>query len=230
MSFGDIDGSDYWRNRARVRQVEFTEPPRAKPVRGSFAVRNEFFDQKYPSKVVCNENTRYTFLVRADGFLLIWDTTLSADHKIAFGDQEEMGLGFRVATPLRVGASGDKNLPAGNGRITNSVGKTNEAEVWGKTAEWCDYSGVIAEQWVGMTIFCHPDNLRPSWFHARNYGLLEANLFGRQAFTKGEKSSIIVQPGNSLRMRYGILVHSGSDRRHPDLTAAYQDYVQLAGK
>jgi hypothetical protein len=230
MSFGDIDGSDYWRNKARVRHAEFTEPPRDKPAKGSFAVRNEFLDQKYPSKVVCNENTSYTFLARADGFLLLWDTTFSADHKIAFGDQEEMGLSFRVATPLRVGASGDKNLPAGNGTITNSAGKTNEAEVWGKTAEWCDYSGVIAEQWVGMTIFCHPDNLRPSWFHARNYGLLEANLFGRQAFTKGEKSSIIVQPGKSLRMRYGILVHSGPEHRRPDLTAAYQDYVQLAGK
>jgi hypothetical protein len=230
MSFGDIDGSDYWRNKARVRHAEFTEPPRGKLERASFAVRNEFFDEKRPTKVVCNENTRYTFAARADGFLLLWDSTFSADHKIAFGDQEEMGLGLRVATPLRVGMSGDKTVPPGNGTITNSAGKKDEAEVWGKAAEWCDYSGVIAEQWVGMTIFCHPDNFRPSWFHARDYGLLEANLFGRQAFTKGEKSSIIVQPKKSLRLRYGILVHSGSEHRGPDLKAAYHDYVQLAGK
>ena len=103
-------------------------------------------------------------------------------------------------------------------------------QIWGNSADWCDYSGTMAGQRVGMTIFCHPDNFRPSWFHARDYGLLEANPFGRQAFGKGEKSSVVVKPGEKLRLRYGVLIHSGPQDSQPDLAAAYQDYLQLAGK
>lgn len=230
MSFGDINGSDYWRIKARVRHVKFVEPPQNGSGQGGFAVQNHYLDQNDPSKVVCEENARYVFAARPAGYLLMWDTAFSSDHEFALGDQEEMGLGFRMATPLRVGASGDDGVAAGSGAIRNSQGRKNEKEVWGETAEWCDYSGVIGEQAVGMTLFCHPGNFRPSWFHARDYGLLEANPFGRQAFGKGEKSSVVVKPGEKLRLRYGVLIHSGPQASPPDLAAAYRDYVSLAGE
>jgi hypothetical protein len=230
MSFGDISGSDYWRIMARVRQKEFVDEPRGGPGKGTFAVRNEYLDQKNPSNVVCNELARYTFLVRPSGYLLLWDSTFSSSKEFYFGDQEEMGLGFRVATPLRVEGKSKINLPPGNGTILDSQGRKNEKQIWGNSADWCDYSGTMAGQLVGMTIFTHPDNLRPSWFHARDYGLLEANQFGRKAFGKGEASKVVVQAGDKLQLRYGVLIHSGPPDSHPDLAAAYQDYLQLAGK
>jgi Family of unknown function (DUF6807) len=230
MSFGDISGSDYWRIMARVRQKEFVDQPHGGSGTGTFAVRNEYLDQKDPSKVVCNEIARYTFLVRPAGYLLLWDSTFSSDKEFYFGDQEEMGLGFRVATPLRVEQKSKINLPPGNGTILDSQGRKNEKQIWGNSADWCDYSGTMAGELVGMTIFPHPDNLRPSWFHARDYGLLEANQFGRKAFGKGEISKVPVRPGEKLRLRYGVLIHSGPPNSHPDLAAAYQDYLRLAGK
>ena len=107
--------------------------------KGSFAVRNEYLDQKDPSKVVCNEIARYTFLARPAGYLLLWDSTFSSDQEFYFGDQEEMGLGFRVATPLRVGASGKGNSAAGQ-RRRSSIPKVARMrdEIWGNSAEWCD--------------------------------------------------------------------------------------------
>jgi hypothetical protein len=78
-----------------------------------------------------------------------------------------------------------------------------------------------------MTILCHPENFRPSWFHARDYGLLEANPFGRQSFGKGAASKVIVKPGEKLRLRYGILVHSGPQGSTPDLNQAYAEYATL---
>jgi len=230
MSFGDINGSDYWRIMARVRHVKFVEEPHGGPGKGTFVVLNEYLDQKDPSKVVCNEVARYTFLVRPEGYLLLWDSIFSSDKDFYFGDQEEMGLGFRVATPLRVGASGQGNLPAGSGTILDSEGRKNEKQIWGNSAKWCDYSGTMAGQLVGMTIFTHPDNLRPSWFHARDYGLLEANQFGRKAFGKGEASKVVVRASEKLRLRYGVFIHSGPPDSHPELAAAYHDYLQLAGK
>jgi hypothetical protein len=160
----------------------------------------------------------------------MWDSTFSSKQDFAFGDQEEMGVGFRVATSIRVGASGKGNLPPGSGTILDSQGRKDESEVWGNAAEWCDYSGTIAGQHVGLTIFCHPKNFRPSWYHARDYGLLQANPFGRQAFGKGEKSTIVVRPAETLRLRFGILIHSGPAGSQPDLPSAYQDYVRQSGE
>jgi hypothetical protein len=227
MSFGDISGSDYWRIMAPVRHAEFVERPQGGAGKGSFAVRNRYLDQKDPSQIVCEEVARYTFVARPQGTLLLWDSTFTSKHEFTFGDQEEMGLGFRVATPLRVEKGGEENVPPGNGTILDSEGRKNGDQVWGNSAEWCDYSGTIAGQRVGITLFCHPKNFRPSWFHARDYGLLEANPFGRQAFGKGEKSSVAIKPGEKMQLRYGVLLHSGPPASKLDLKSAYADYVKL---
>jgi hypothetical protein len=229
MSFGDISGSDYWRIMAPVRHEGFVERPKGGAGKGAFAVRNKYLDQKDPSKVVCDEIARYTFIARPEGTMLLWDSTFSSNHEFAFGDQEEMGLGFRVATPLRVEKKSEGGLPPGTGTILDSEGRKNGEQVWGNSAEWCDYSGTIAGQRVGITLLCHPKNFRPSWFHARDYGLLEANPFGRQAFGKGDKSSVVIKPGEKMRLRYGVLIHSGSAGSQPDYAAAYKDYLRLAG-
>jgi Family of unknown function (DUF6807) len=230
LAFGDINGSDYWRIAARVRHAGFVDPPRGGNGEGKFAVHNEYLDQKDPSKIVCEEIARYRFVVRPAGYLLLWDSTFRCDHEFAFGDQQEMGLGFRVATPLRVAGGGEGKPAPGNGRILDSEGRKNEREVCGNSAAWCDYGGTIAGQSVGLTIFCHPSNFRPSWFHARDNGLLEANPFGRQAFRKGDKSSVVVRPGEEFRLRYGIFVRSGPKDAQVDYPTARQDYLELAGK
>jgi hypothetical protein len=100
--------------------------------------------------------------------------------------------------------------------------------VWGNAADWCDYSGTMAGQHVGMTILCHPENFRPSWFHARDSGLLVANPFGRRAFGRGGASKVVVKPGEKLRLRFGVLIHSHPPGSAPDLKQAYADYLRLA--
>lgn len=228
LAFGDLSGSDSWRLQAPVVHEAFLEEPHGGPGQGSFAVRNRYLDQQDKTKTVCEEDCKYTICLQPAGYLLTWDSTFSSDHEFSFGDQEEMGLGFRVATPLRVEA-GDGSIPPGNGTMTDAKGRKNGAEIGGNSSDWCDYSGTLDGQHVGMTIFCHPDNFRPSWFHARDYGFLEANPFGRAAFHKGEPSKVVVKPGEKLRLRYGILIHSGPVGSSPDLAAAYQDYLDATG-
>jgi hypothetical protein len=230
MSFGDLSGSDYWRLAAPVRHVDFRDSPSRHKGGVSFTVRNQYLDQHDPSKIVCEETARYTFAARPAGYLLLWDSTFTSGHKFAFGDQEEMGVGFRVATPLRVGRSGKENVPAGSGAILDSAGRKNEDSVWGNAADWCDFSGTIDGERIGMTIFCHPENFRQSRYHARDYGFLLANPFALEAFGIGEKSSVVVNPGQKLRLRYGILIHSHPENEKLDLDAAYQDYLKLSGK
>lgn len=226
MSFGDISGSDYWRLKAPTRHVGFTAAPEGGPGRGSLAVRNAYVSQNDPDEVVCHEDARYTVVARPHGYLLIWDSQFSSEREFYFGDQEEMGLGLRIATPLRVDKESDEGVVPGNGRIVDSVGRVNGDEVWGNTAQWCDYSGELGGQRVGMALFCHPKNFRASWFHARDYGLLEANPFGRKAFEKGAESRVVVKPGEKLRLRYGVLVHASESGDEVDLPSEYEYYLQ----
>ena len=230
MSFGDISGNDYWRLKAAVKQDRWANPPRGGTAKGSFAVVNHYLGQEDPSHVVCAEVCRITVLARPIGFLLLWDSTFSSDHEFYFGDQEEMGIGFRVATPIRVEHGKEENIPDGNGTMIDSAGRKNGDEIWGNSARWCDYSGTLDDQHVGIMLCCHPSNFRPSWFHARDYGLLLANPFGRDAFGKGEKSKVVIKPGNTLRLRYGVLVYASTKETSPDLATAYHDYVSVAGQ
>jgi len=227
MAFGDISGNDYWRLKARVEHDGFAERPQSAPGSGSFAVRNRYVSATEAQKTICNELCKFTILARPAGTLLVWDSTFTGDEEFYFGDQEEMGLGIRVATPMRV-EKGDGSLPAGTGTMTDSEGRKNGAQIGGNSAEWCDYSGTVDGKHVGMTIFCHPDNFRPSWFHARDYGFLAANAFGRAAFKKGEPSKVVVQPGEEFRLRYGILIRADAPGSDADLAAAYQDFLKVS--
>src|SRR5262249_26027902 len=155
--------------------------PAGGPGRGGFAVANRYLSADGKT-VVCREVCRYTVQVRDGAYLLVWESEFTSDQgDFAFGDQEEMGLGVRMATELTVKAGG---------QIPNGVNLKNEKRVWGKPADWCDYSGTVRGQRVGVTLIPAPANFRPSWFHARDYGLLVANAFGRNAFTRGEKSRV----------------------------------------
>ena len=226
LAFGDLSGQDFWRNKGRVKHAEFLAEPKVEEGRVSFTVRNEYtVTLKDSEKKIASETCRHTWELEKGNLLLTLDSEFApADsaQSLVFGDQEEMGLGVRVATPLRVKDAG--------GEILASSGQRNEKEAWGKQAQWCDYRGVIGERTVGVTLMPHPDNFRASWFHVRDYGLMVANPFGQNAFTRGEKSRIEVKPGEKLRLRFGVWIHSGEAPSDKEIEASYKSYITSAGK
>jgi hypothetical protein len=216
LAFGDLSGSDNWRNKAAIRHDKFAQEPKG----NAFAVRN-LYTANDGKKVICTETCKYTILVRPAGYLLLWDSEFRSDvDDFSFGDQEEMGLGVRVATPLTVKAGG---------QIVTSEGHKNEKQVRGKSSPWCDYSGTIADKRAGITLMQHPKNFRPAWYHARDYGLLVANPFGKNALTGGAKSKVVVKQGETLRLRFAIFLHATGDASKLDLPGAYKDYLKQAG-
>ena len=204
LAFGDLSGADFWRNQGTVQQQEFVEPPRTEGSRGRFRTRNRYESQ---GRIVGDETRTIEIRVEPAGYLIDWRSEFRGASDLVFGDQEEMGLGVRVASDLVV---------ARGGKITNSAGRTNEREVWGQVADWCDFRGRSA----GVLILPDPSNFRPSWFHARDYGLLVANPFGRNAFAKGERSVVRVRPGEIFQLHFGILIHNGE----LDAAKFYQDW------
>ncbi len=216
LSFGDLSGADFWRNKARTRHARFINAPQGGIGRGSFSVENAYITADGERRI-CQERCEYSIVARAAYVLLIFHSDFSSSAgDFYFGDQEEMGLGVRTATPLTV-----KN----GGTIMNSAGLKNESEVWGKQADWCDYSGIINERRTGVALMTSPENFRQSWFHARDYGLLTANPFGRNAFTKEKPSRIEIKQGETFSLCFGVYIYSVPEKESLDLSSAYQDFL-----
>ncbi len=216
MAFGDLDGADFWRNKAKVVHVKFAGKPQGGTGVGSLVDERQYL--RADGTEVCREDFRFELHVRPAGYLLTFDSTFTADRQFYFGDQEEMGLGVRVATPLS---------ELNGGQLRDSEGRTGAKNIWSQSAAWCDYSGDVADRRVGMAVLCHPDNFRPSWMHARNYGLLVANPFGRKAMQKGQSSRVEVAPTKSLRLRYGVWVHSNGKNSADKLNEIFEEYLKL---
>jgi hypothetical protein len=227
MSFGDVNGSDFWRLAAPVKFERFVVEPTGGDGHGHFAARFNYEDQKNSNETVCSEDFYCTIHGLDGGRLIAWDSTFTSDREFIFGDQEEMGLGVRMATPIRAERSSKTGLRPGNGAIVSSSGERNEDQICGKAFAWCDYRGELEGQRVGIALFAHPENFRPSWFHVRDYGMMVANPFGRNAFGKGEKSAVTVKPGDKFRLRYGVFIHAGPRDQQPDIAAAYETYLKL---
>ena len=220
LAFGDLSGQDYWRLKAPIEHVRFVLKPQIDGDVLRFSIENLYLTHDRAAEV-CREMCKYEFHRVSDGVLLVQDSEFSSAHdSFYFGDQEEMGLGVRLATPVAV-------VSGNGGRIFNSEGKVNEAEVWSTSAEWCDYSGPLAGKFVGMTIMPHPDNFRRAWCHARDSGFMAMNPFGRNAFTGGEKSKVVVPAGEEFRLGYGALIHWHDAAEDLDVARGYNAYLQL---
>ncbi|APZ92891.1 PmoA family protein [Fuerstiella marisgermanici] len=213
LAFGDISGNDFWRNKAKVKHVRFLQAPTVKGDQGTFVQQKRYLMPD--GTVVCDEEFQTTIRVDNDGYLFLLQSTFHSEKDFYFGDQEEMGLGVRVATPIS---------EVEGGQLTDATGRTNAKAIWSHSAAWCDYSGEVDGHRVGITIMTHPQNFRESWFHARDYGLLAANPFGRAAMKKGEPSKVIVRPGETLKLRYAVWIHKDADAAA--ITKVFNEYTR----
>jgi hypothetical protein len=204
LAFGDINGEDFWRNRGSIVQKEFIKMPEVSNGRIEYQTRSIFVDREQRK---LGESVQTFRVVRMDGvYGLYWGAEMRAAGEIAggvlaFGDQEEMGLGVRLATPL---------IEKNGGEILNSEGLERAQGTWGKSARWVDYSRQVEGKRVGVTLIPLVDNPRESWFHNRDYGLMVANLFGRKSLTGGEQSLMEVRSPRAIRIEYVVLGYAVS--------------------
>lgn len=223
ISFGDLNGNDYWRLKAKTRHKAFTHRPSVIGGSGAFEVVNDYLTAG-ESKFVATETCRVELAPLAQGYLLKLTSELtSADAELVFGDQEEMGLGMRLATPLAVDSKK-------GGRILDSEGRKNGEQIWGKNAAWCDYAGPLDGRWVGMTILASPKNFRPCWAHARDYGFVAMNPFGLNAFTKAKRDDIVIKKGDKLRLGFAVVIHESEKEGDYDPKSVYEQYQKQEQK
>ncbi len=146
--------------------------------------------------------------------------TITADQgfPLKMGDTKEGTFAIRVV----------KALEEPQAKMLNSEGAVGEANIWGKRADWVDYSGTVNGEKVGIAIFDNPKNIKhPTYWHARGYGLFAVNPFGEHDFYNDPKrdGSYTIPAGKSLTLRYRVYIHHG-DAAEAKVAEAYARYVQ----
>jgi len=220
FAHGDVNGVDFWGESDKAGRIvhrEF-EVWISGPVMGKLRTKNDWMASD--GTRVCEDVREIRAYRVPRGRLLDYEISIKAsDGPVKFGDTKEGTFGLRLADSM--------SITHGEGHILNSEGE-RDRDAWGKRAEWCDYSGPVADKVVGVAIFDHPDNLRhPTYWHVRDYGLFAANPFGVRDFTgqpEGEPGAYTLAKGQALTFRYRLYLHEGP-ADVGELTALYDQYA-----
>ena len=170
-------------------------------------------------KKALTEERRMIFTVRDGTRIIDFDLDLIASEgDVHVEDKKDSGLSIRVPTSMAV----DSKL---GGRIVTSEGKT-DAAAWATHAKWCDYSGPVEGEQLGVAILNHPSSFRfPTGWHVRTYGLFTANPFASQQFDKkAPDAAFDIKSGDRLTLRHRFIFHSG-DEQSAKIAEAWEKYA-----
>ncbi|HOD51026.1 MAG TPA: PmoA family protein [Candidatus Hydrogenedentes bacterium] len=221
-AYGDINGVDCWAETGEKSGYQHSDSVASGSggAYGWIVAKNTWQDKDH--NPVIAENREYRFYNTPESMKMVdvkvQFTAAYGDAK--FGDTKEGGI---VSLRMR-DAMIEKN---GTGVITNAEGLKGMEACWGKPSAWCDYSGTLEGAGLrGIAVFDNPANLRyPSRWHVRDYGLMGANCFGLNHFTKGEENGdYLLKNGEALVFAYRVYIHSG-DAAQAKVGDRYADYV-----
>jgi hypothetical protein len=180
----NVEGVDFWSETVGHGKIVCVrvDSPKTSKNQASIVTANEWRTAE-GQKVLDETRTIHFYPFAPGANLLVLDVDLHASVcGITFGDTKEGSLGVRVKTSMRA--------DRGKGVLINAEGKSGEgkgsnkdrAGCWGLVSAWCDYSGPAddAGTVAGISLFADPNNRIDTAWHARNYGLLAANPFGRK--------------------------------------------------
>ena len=223
FAHGDINGINFWATEPNIPgankgSMVLKKAIEAKGGAKSGTIKAVFDGLDPDGKPMMTETRTLTFF--ADPVLRVIDFEIRIDalRQLKFGDTKEGTFGIRLATAL----SEDRS-----GRMVNAEGGQTEKDVWGKQSPWVDYFGPVDGKTVGIAVMDNPANPRyPTYWHARAYGLLAANIFGVHDFTgdKTKDGSLTVDAGKSVTFRYRIVIHPG-DFQSAGIASLYRQYI-----
>ncbi len=195
FSVDEVNDIKFWAEAGKILNV-LTDVTEGNP--GTIKLKNHWLGKD--SLPVAVETTTISIFPSR---LVIYDATFTpVVGKVTFDDTKEGLFGIRVATTMREKVGGI---------VTNAEGKKGTKECWGQPSKWVDYTGPVNGKNYGVAIMDHPANFRPSRYHVRDYGLFSVSPFGEGAYQndKAKAKPFVLEPGQSLRLRYGLQVHAG---------------------
>ena len=211
FAHGDVNGHDFWHSKGRFPRIDVDGEPEASTEVGRTVVESENLWRVDEDVALLKESRTVIFAVDGEVRTIDFDLTLEALDDVCFGDTKEGTFALRLHPALRLKGE----VAAGHARDSE---KRVDGDLWGERSRWLTYYGPIDGKDVGVAVFDHTKNLRhPTWWHARDYGLVAANPFGIHGF-EGEPAGtgdLDLARGDTLRLRYRVLLYAGA----PDFDA-----------
>jgi hypothetical protein len=223
-----VEGVDFWAEAKGHGRIVCTgvEVPRFSGNRGSVRTRNEW--QTADGVKILDEDRTLHLIDFGKARLIVFEIDLHASMvPITFGDTKEGSMGIRISDQIVEERRENKKPVKGPGKLENAEGKVGEKACWGQVSAWCDYSGPIDGQTVGLAILSDANNPYPACWHSRGYGLMAANPFGRDKSgypaMKGRTDLVRLAKGEHLKLRYGLLIHTG-DAKEGKVAEYYAEF------
>jgi hypothetical protein len=250
LTYGDVDGLDFWNNSEAIPAEKKNEYGTIKHIKvnelkggkgeGILITTESWVDPT--GKELLAEKTEYHFIAKGSVRIIDRITTLTATNKtVSMKDNKEGMIGMRVARQLELPSKEELILTDSKGNPTtvakmsnegvtgnyrSSEGVTGEA-VWSTRAKWMELTGTINKENIAVVMMDHPKNQSyPTYWHARGYGLFAANPLGWSVFSNGKETlNYKIQKGQSAIFRYRILIYSGKDLADNDINAYAKDFA-----
>ncbi|MEM7305328.1 MAG: PmoA family protein [Planctomycetota bacterium] len=218
VAHGAVNGHDFWTGEnTEIQNAESIVCSSGRDCATLFS-RNKWIAGE---DLVLVETRSMKFTIESDLHILDFDITLSpADGPVTFGDTKEGTFGLRMHPALRLRGE------SAQGSALNSEGVEGK-DVWGKRARWIAYGGPVEGEEVTIALLDHPKNPRhPTWWHARDYGLVAANPFGIHDFERKPAGTgdLTVASSDKLRLRYRVLLMEGAIDAD-DIDDAWEEYA-----
>jgi hypothetical protein len=225
-----VKGFDFWSENPAAGKIVFIEAGEPKNGASQASIKTTDEWRTVDGQKILDE-TRILSLQQLPegGRLLVFDIDLHASVcGLTFGDTKEGSMGVRVNDEIVTKNGG--HFYNADGKVDNAKGKVEDTEIWGKPSDWCDYVGSIGGKVAGIALFDDPANKPRACWHARGYGLLAANPFGREGSfpsQKGKTDLVRMAKGDHLKLRYGVLIHAG-DTKEAKVAEAFATFAKRA--
>ena len=199
FAHGSVNGVDFWHDPNAEMRLLRIEDAFSRSGLGGFTAIHDWIAPD--GNTVLHDRRVFRFRSSDRGERWIdWDLSLTAPEgvPVVFGDTKEGTMAVRVAASLRVDGE------VATGALVDSEGR-HDGVAWGERSAWLLTNGSLGERPAAIALIEHPSNFRhPTWWHAREYGLLAANPFGVHDFQGAGPGSgdFELAPGESLRLRY----------------------------
>jgi len=213
MNIWEIDPADTHPHMGTIRFQRVVETHDGDKS-GSFTVTGQWMNQD--GAPIIDETLTCTFYAQAGHSRMFdIDMQLQAIKLATFEDARDGIIGIRLATPFD---------EAHGGRVVNAEGLQGAKQIEGKHSAWVDWQADLDGEKAGIAILDSPKNPRaPTTWISRSFGLLFANPFAQRYYDKSRADgSMSLQPGDELRLRYRVLIHSAD----ADIAVAFKEFSQ----
>ena len=217
-----LSGVDFWENEPsdnnpKAGTVVLTDVSdvQSGSGEGRFTVRAKWISPTGDSPIA--EIRTMTFRApSADQRIVDIDLRLQAKMPVTFADNHDAILGLRLGTEFEA---------AHGGKAVNAEGVTGWERLRGSRSAWVDWHATVDGEDVGVAVMDAATNFRfPTPWHVRDYALLFASPFAFRDYNpSAQDGSLTLQAGDELKLRYRILVHSGT----LDVKSAFEDFARI---